>query len=163
MNRYVRFNFVMRLLLASVFAYASITKAWPRERGGLTPTVYSDWAQGPFARHTVIGAEAVLALWLISGRRSDAAAAVSLALLSAFTGLVVMELTKDHPKACGCMGTNAIVEPAVIRAWLRFDLLRDVFMMAGAGWLYLSRNESRIKIQRTFPNAPIAAHLALKH
>lgn len=68
------------------------------------------------------------------------AGVMTLALLAAFSGVVVVELGREHPKPCGCMGSSPAVaaDPYAIRSSLRRDLARNVSMMIGAAWLYLS-------------------------
>jgi hypothetical protein len=138
-----RFGLVMRLTLAAMFSYAATGKVRNFAAGERVPTIFGEWAPSAPVRGIVIGAEALLAVWLMSGIKKNVAGAVALTLLSAFTGLVLMELRTDHPKPCGCMGPQAQVSAALVRTLLRLDLLRNVFMMAAAAWLYLLPQSSQ--------------------
>jgi hypothetical protein len=130
---------MVRLALATSFLYAATAKVM-RHDTGLTPsTIFDDWCRSPFARVGLIGGEILLAIWLFSGVKASTATIVALAILSAFNGLVILELGKERPKPCGCTGTRSVVmDPSIIRTSLRIDLARNAFVMAAAGWLYLS-------------------------
>jgi hypothetical protein len=130
-------SFTLRLGLAATFAYAAIAKSAEVDNANVSPTIFADWSRSIVAGRIVVGTEALMALWLISGLESNVAGAVSLVVLSAFTGLILMELARDHPKPCGCMGPLAVLGPERVQLSLRLDLVRNGFMMIGAAWLYL--------------------------
>jgi len=76
---------------------------------------------------------------MLTGVQVDLAGIVAMAILSAFTSLVILELISEQPKPCGCTGIHAVsADSGAIRSSLRFDLARNVFMMTGAAWLYVS-------------------------
>ncbi|MGA2443058.1 MAG: MauE/DoxX family redox-associated membrane protein [Tepidisphaeraceae bacterium] len=134
-----RLQTAVRIALAAIFLYAAATKALRSDGGQVPSTIFAEWSRSTLVRHALIGGEAGLAVWMLSGVEVDLAGVVAMAILSVFTGLVILELVSEHPKPCGCSGTQAVVtDPSVIRSSLRFDLTRNVFMMAGAAWLYVS-------------------------
>jgi len=102
-------------------------------------TIFMEWSQLAFVRYLIIGGEAGLAAWLFAGIESDVASIVAMATLSAFTSLIIVEFKVEHPKPCGCTGTYVVAaDPRAIRASLCVDLARNVVMMCGTVWLYIS-------------------------
>lgn len=137
MDTTARLQLGARFVLAAIFAYAAIGKSSQSYALASIPTMFTDWSSSSAGRWIFIGAEAALALWLVSGVRVDVAGAIVVILLSAFIGLIIMELAKDHPKPCGCMGVRARLDENSIRVSLQFDLIRNGLMTIAAAWLYL--------------------------
>jgi uncharacterized membrane protein YphA (DoxX/SURF4 family) len=138
-NAIRRLQIAVRIALAAIFLYAAAMKT-VRGNGSQVPsTIFTEWSQSTFVRYLVVGGEAGLAAWLLAGVQVDAAGIVAMVTLSAFTGLIIFEFQGDHPKPCGCTGTRLVAEdPGVIRSSLRADLARNILMMSGAVWLYIS-------------------------
>jgi hypothetical protein len=134
-----RLQTAVRIALAAIFLYAAATKALRSEGGQAPSTIFAEWSRSTFVRYVVIGGETGLAAWMLTGVEVDLAGVVAMAILSAFTGLVILELVSEHPKPCGCSGIHTVAaDPGAVRSSLRFDLARNVVMMAGAAWLYAS-------------------------
>ncbi len=132
---------LVRFGLATIFLYAATAKTLRHNVGQIASnSIFGEWSRSMPMGYLLISGEAVLAVWLLSGLEVNAAGVMTLAILSAFSGLVVLELGQEYPKPCGCMGTQSVVATNLnaIRISLRHDLARNVFMMIGAAWLYLS-------------------------
>ncbi|MGD0464275.1 MAG: MauE/DoxX family redox-associated membrane protein [Tepidisphaeraceae bacterium] len=137
---------VVRFGLAAIFLYAATAKALRYDSGQIASNnIYGEWSRSNPLGHVLICGEAVLAIWLFSGSELSMAGVFTLAILSAFSGLVVLELGQEHPKPCGCMGSQSAVatNPNTIQSSLRHDLARNVVMMIGAAWLYSSARGRR--------------------
>jgi len=83
-----------------------------------------------------IGGELLLACWLMSGIASRASALVTVALLSSFSGILVVELQKKRPKPCGCLATISEYDEAAIRRQLIHGVSRNVMLAGIAGGLF---------------------------
>jgi len=130
---------VLRFAMATVFSYAAATKPIQQKTAHVSATIYAEWSQSPTVRYAAICTEALLAIWLFSGFKANLAGVFTLAMLSVFTGLIILQLQAELPKPCGCFGApQGKLSIGTIRASLRFDLLRNLFMMTGAAWLFLS-------------------------
>jgi hypothetical protein len=139
------FQVLARLTVGVTFLYAAGTKAFHGNLAREQTTVFAEWSHSPGARFGLIAAEMILATWLFSGIKPNVAGIVTLLLISAFTGLLILELKKGHPRPCGCTGTRLVsTDPQQIRASLRTALGRNAILMVCAGLLFLSvrRQES---------------------
>jgi uncharacterized membrane protein YphA (DoxX/SURF4 family) len=153
-----RVQIAVRIALAAIFLYAATMKALHGDGGNVPSTMFADWARSNFVRDLIVGAEIALAAWLLAGVRVGLAGILAVAILSAFTGLLIFEFKAEHPKPCGCMGTALIVaDSGAIRASLRFDLVRNIFMMGGAGWLYTSAKTRGRAVALAGQSSPPAA------
>jgi hypothetical protein len=125
-----------RAVIALLFLWAAYAKTVMPATG---PTLYQHWiAMYPVLRYLVPAGEGMLGIWLLLGLRLRWSALLSILLVSAFSGLLIMELTKDHPLPCGCMGAAAAAyEPKAIYTDLILSLLRNVIMISIACYLYL--------------------------
>jgi hypothetical protein len=143
------------MALAGFLAYAAAAKLILGGWQGTADTIVAAWAGTPLLHYALIAAELVLAGWLVIGTCPRSSAAVALLLLSAFSGLIVREMRKDHPKPCGCAG--AVVDaddPAAVRRSLMFSLGRNGLMMAGAAWLFLAAGTAPKDIEPRVAEAP---------
>jgi hypothetical protein len=141
MNTQRWLQIAVRFALAAIFLYAATAKALRQDAGQMASnSIYGEWAQSIPLGYALIFAEAALAIWLFSGLEVNVAGVITLVVLAAFSGMVVFELGRERPKPCGCMGSPSAVvaSPNTVRSALRRDLARNVFMMAGAAWLYVS-------------------------
>jgi hypothetical protein len=141
MNLKARFRILVRFCLAVVFLYAAFAKAKQFEAPEtVSNSIFQEWAGSIWLRCSLICGEALLAMWLASGIEVGMAGMGTLVILSAFSGLIVVQLAQEYPKPCGCMGSqvNSILNPNAIRLSLQRDLTRNVLMMIGAAWLYFS-------------------------
>jgi uncharacterized membrane protein YphA (DoxX/SURF4 family) len=130
-----------RIAIAVMFLYAASAKAFRQDVGqAASAYIFGDWLPSILLRYALICGEAMLAIWLFSGVKVIWAGMMTLAMLSVFSGVIVVELGQKHPKPCGCMGPQATIptNPNVIKTALRSDLARNALLMMGAGWLYLS-------------------------
>ncbi len=129
-----------RVALAATFLYAAASKILHSEPVQEPATIFAQWSyHHPQARYGLIAAELALAAWLFSGVKSSVAGLLALALISAFTGLLILELQKKNPRPCGCTGSRMIAPDSNgIRTSLQIDAIRNVILIACAGWLYLS-------------------------
>jgi hypothetical protein len=127
---------VLRLFLAMMLAWAGVSKVLVAQ--GST-TVYEVWITDyPLLKWAIPGGEILLAVWLLSGRKPRASSLAAILLLSAFTGLLLLETMRVHPRPCGCFGpVPASDEPAAIRIELFKGICRNVVMLAGISYLYL--------------------------
>jgi uncharacterized membrane protein YphA (DoxX/SURF4 family) len=131
----------LRFAIAAMFLYAALAKAFRQDLGqAASPYIFGDWLRSIPLRYALICAEAMLAIWLFSGLKVSWAGMITLAMLSVFSGVIVVELGQKHPKPCGCMGSQATIatNPIAIKASLRTDLARNALLMMGAAWVYLS-------------------------
>jgi hypothetical protein len=134
-----RLQTALRITLAAIFLYAAAMKALHSDGGQVPSTIFAEWSRSTFVRYAFIGGETGLAVWLFTGVEVDLAGIAVMAILSAFTSLVILELMSEQPKPCGCTGIHAVAtDPGAIRLSLRVDLTRNIIMMAGAAWLYIS-------------------------
>jgi hypothetical protein len=149
-----RFQFVVRLLLAAVFAYASVVKAMDKSSAQSSPTIFSNFSPSSPIHWTVIGAEAFLAVWLVSGIEISAGSAVAIILLSVFTGILLTELTKDRPLPCGCSGApKAVMGVLSVRRSLRIEIIRNLLMLIAASFLFLLPRASNAKAELSFSHS----------
>jgi uncharacterized membrane protein YphA (DoxX/SURF4 family) len=138
MKLHSRFRLVVRLILAAIFAIAAIDKMSDADSRKSAPTVYSELFSSAVVPSAVISAEIFLAVWLMSGLGEKGAAAIAIVILSVFAGVVLLELTKDNPKPCGCLGApKHLSDVSAIRRSLQIDLIRNLIMMVAASLLYL--------------------------
>ena len=161
-----RLQTAVRIALAAIFLYAAATKALRSDGGQAPSTIFAEWSRSPFVRYAVIGGETGLAAWMLTGVEVDLAGVVAMAILSAFTGLVILELVSEYPRPCGCTGIHAVAaDPGAIRSSLRFDLARNVFMMAGAAWLYVSAQRPKraavAALKSASPQMPGGRHIPI--
>lgn len=150
-----RIQIVVRSALAMVFLYAAAMKTLRGHEGEVPSTVFADWTTSPGVRYTAICGEVVLGAWLLTGFEINLAGIVAMAMLSAFTGLVIMDFESDHPKPCGCSGNAAAAgDPSAIRSGLLLDLVRNTFMMGGAAWLYVFAQKRKSASDPALNKAP---------
>lgn len=125
-----------QLLLAALFLWAAYAKATMTAGG---PTMYEQWLESyPSTHYLLPAAEVVLGLWLLVGILPRGAALISMSLVSGFSGLLILEIFREHPKPCGCMGAiAAIYEPSAIRWSLAEGIGRNILMIAGCVYIYL--------------------------
>ncbi len=125
-----------RGILAAFFLWAACAKATMTAGG---PSIYEHWLeQYPSIRYALPVVEAGLGIWLLLGFFPRAAALSSIALVSGFSGLLLLEIFRHHPKPCGCMGAvAALYEPSAIRWSLAVGLGRNAMTIAGCAYLYL--------------------------
>jgi uncharacterized membrane protein YphA (DoxX/SURF4 family) len=125
----------IRLALGALFLWAAYAKATATGGG---PTLYAHWTTtSPSLRYVVPAVEGIIGIWLLCGYLPRLSALFALVMLSMFSGLLVFELTKEHPLPCGCLGTLATAyEPAAIRRELLVGIGRNVLAMIGASWIY---------------------------
>jgi uncharacterized membrane protein YphA (DoxX/SURF4 family) len=131
----------VRLSLATIFMYAAIEKLLQDDasQAGFE-TIFGVWSRSVSFRYGLICCEIGLSIWLFSGLRAGIAAVVALSLLSAFSGVVIVEFQQEHPKPCGCLGVPsiAIANPDAVQFSLYEDLIRNVLMITGAAWIHVS-------------------------
>lgn len=141
-----KIQLVVRLLLAAVFAHASIAKGLNIASVRASPTIFSNLSVSSPIQRTVIGGEAFLAIWLVSGIETSAGSAVAITLLSIFTGILLTELTKDRPLPCGCSGAPKVFMDALsVRRSLQIDLIRNLLLLSAASFLFLLPRVSNAK------------------
>ena len=98
-----RIRCFLRLGVAGVFISAAILKiAGPSG----SATMYG--AQTAVMRTAIVTIELFLAIWLIVGVRVRIAALLAATILSLFTGMIALEITKERPKPCGCFAATAV-------------------------------------------------------
>src|ERR1700692_1496510 len=110
MNLKQSLQLAARLSVAAVLLYAAGAKALPSKQGEPPVTVFSEWSQLAIIRWALICGEAGLAIWLTSGIGPPSASVTALIIFSAFSGLLILDLGRDRPKACGCMGAQFVAE-----------------------------------------------------
>jgi hypothetical protein len=131
-------QWVVRCGLAALFFWAAYAKIALSPQG---PTLYQHWITlYPALRYLVPGAEILLGVWLLVGLRPKLASLATVVMISAFSGLLAMEMTREHPRPCGCMGlaASAAYDPRVVYWGLLGGLTRNVGIIIGAGFLFLS-------------------------
>jgi uncharacterized membrane protein YphA (DoxX/SURF4 family) len=126
-----------RILIAGVLVWAAMAKIFAPPS---VATLYEQWvATYAWARYVVPAMELLLGAWVLSGLRPGLAACFTIALLSGFSGILIAELGKDHPKPCGCFGgANSVYDPNIIRMGLIVGLARNVLIIAGMCYLFLA-------------------------
>ena len=122
--------------MAAVFLWAAYAKIMLATGG---PTMYEYWIDAyPTLRYALPGMEAALAVLIILGIWPRLTAVTTVVLVSAFSGLLILEMFKEHPKPCGCMGAvAALYEPSAIRMGLLMNLGRNLLLMGGAYYIAL--------------------------
>lgn len=128
---------MVRLSLAGVFLWFAIGKALAS--GPHYPTILAALPRmGTGLQRSLIVAEAALGTWLLVGKRVRASALVTIFALCVFSAVIGVELTKEHPKPCGCMGAAeaALRDPVAIRRGLILDLARNGVLVGFAIILY---------------------------
>jgi hypothetical protein len=134
-----RFTALIRFLLGGVFCLAIASKIF-RHHDGAAATIYDQWSQDGWMRLCIIGGESCLAFWLLSGIAKRHAGLVVVMVLSAFSGLIIVEMNKPNPKPCGCLDAPVAKEenPQATRRSLVLSLAGNGMMIVGAGWLFLA-------------------------
>jgi hypothetical protein len=139
MNALKWFKIAVRIGLGMIFLYAATSKGLTSDPKSNPSTLFAEWSNFGAGRLILIGIELILGLWLFSGAKTSMAGIMTLAMVSAFSGLIILEIGRPHPKPCGCMGTNSVASSTeVVRSSLFFDLARNSLIMVCGGWLYLS-------------------------
>ena len=133
-----KWRILVRCVLASVLLWAAFAKLLNGHNQMRPVTVFDEWTSHSSVRIALIAGEIALAVWLISGLWNRMAAVTLLVLLSAFSAVLTLELKREHPKPCGCMGpAAAIYDPAVIRKSLDWSLARNGALMFCAASLFV--------------------------
>jgi uncharacterized membrane protein YphA (DoxX/SURF4 family) len=129
---------LIRIVIAGVFLLAAWGKFRAGRNEGTPVTIYDGWSQKAQVRYAIMACEAATGIWLLWGRWSRTSAAVVVVLLSVFSGLIVAEFGRDHPRPCGCFGDAFVAahDPVAIRVSLQLDLMRNALLITGATWLY---------------------------
>jgi hypothetical protein len=120
-----------RLLIAGTFLWAAFAKLRMGQSNAPPATLYEQWAQAYSIHYALIFSEVALAVWLLSNCRQRAATIAVVVVLSAFSGLLLAELGRDHPLPCGCMGAEYLAahDPAAVRITLAWSLGRNTFLI----------------------------------
>lgn len=94
---------VARWIVGSTFVLAGIAKwVWPPA----APSVYATFvALWPPLGPVWAGLEVALGLLLIAGAFPSLVRPAALLVLSAFVGILALELLSPTPRVCGCLGT----------------------------------------------------------
>jgi uncharacterized membrane protein YphA (DoxX/SURF4 family) len=122
---------IIRVSLAIVLAYAGISKL---AAGRSENTIYGRsprWVQ-----QTLPVGECCVAIWLLSGIYSRAAAVTIVCLLSLFSGLIALELGRPKPVPCGC-GLAVVTESGAARGSLLISLSINISLMVAGGFMFL--------------------------
>jgi hypothetical protein len=127
----------IKILIAGVLVWAAMAKIFAPPGGA---TLYEHWVTTyPWMRYVVPGVELLLGAWVLRGLWPGLAACCTIALLSGFSGILIAELGKAHPKPCGCFGGGgSIYDPNVIRMGLILGLARNALVIAGMCYLFLA-------------------------
>jgi uncharacterized membrane protein YphA (DoxX/SURF4 family) len=146
----------VRLFMALIFAHAAVAKIFDANSPRTSPTIFSTLSTSSPMRWAVIGTEILLAVWLISGIETNAAGAVAIAILSGFSGVVLVELTKNNPLPCGCTGASkALMDTYSIRRSLQFDLMHDLLMMGAASFLLMLPRNSKVGLKISYRGSEV--------
>lgn len=156
MNMIKTFQVLARLMAGLIFLYFAVSKMLHGDPSHEPTTVFAAWSRNPCVRYGLIATEMILAAWLLSGFKENVAGILAMSLVSAFTGLLILELQKEHPRPCGCTGTRLVTADLhQIRASLRVDLGRNAILMVCTGLLFLSARG-----QENIANIPSREHFA---
>lgn len=130
-------NLLWRLLIGSVLLLAAWGKWWEGMHYGPPQTIYDRFvAMAPWRHYAMLALEAIVALWLISGWRTRAAAWVTGGMLGAFTLLLAAEIWRRTPALCGC-GIAEIYPEGDPRVALAMGIVRNAILIFGCVWLIL--------------------------
>lgn len=128
------------------------------------PTIYQHWtAAFPSFRYLVPCLELALGVWLAAGIRPRASALLVVLLVSAFSGILMLEMAKPHPLPCGCMGIfSPLYEPESVRKELLLGIVRNVLILGGACSVYIAAGSAAknaaFKVQQaTIPQSIVIA------
>lgn len=129
-------RWVLRGLVAAVFLWAGITKAYWGAAG--PTTVYSAVIPPASLAHwSVVGGEIALGLWLLTGWREAMAATLAAMVLSGFSAVIVVELFRPAPRPCGCgVPPSRIATVAAVRRSLGVALGRNLAAITAAGVVF---------------------------
>jgi len=132
---------IVRVLIALSFGIAAGAKILGFYEPG---TMFSSLPQ--LLRLSLVTGEVVLSLWLLSGRMAKTAAFTTLVLLSLFSGAILLEMGKEHPQPCCCLGLAYVKshDPTMIMRQLQVGLLLDILLMAGAVAIFYDRSRRKI-------------------
>jgi hypothetical protein len=132
--------------LALLFGCAAISKI----QSSATSSIYSDAiSRWPFLRFALISVEILVAVALLLSCVRPAAALVALILLSGFTGVLMLELTREHVRPCGCFGNStAVADDPATRTTLKHGIARNAAAM-GAAVLLLTMTDYAGGMNRT--------------
>jgi hypothetical protein len=130
-------NLLWRLLLAGVLLLA----AWGKFSEGIEAppwrTIYDRMVASIAWRHyAILAIEALMALWLLAGVKVRWAAAATTVILTGFSAILIAELWRTNPSACGC-GLRQIYPGGDPRTELWIDLVRNAILLLGCGWLWI--------------------------
>ncbi len=123
-------------LLGGVLVASAVTKL---TLPATDSSMFGQLARGlPVIATVLVAVEAILGIWLISGRKPAAAALACLFLLSLFSGAILYDMFSHHPLPCGCFGSawKQAHEPAVIEHGLLLGLVRNLLLAALAMLVY---------------------------
>jgi hypothetical protein len=139
-----KFNAGLRIFISSFFLFAAFGKLGTAAEATAAPTIYSEWAKTPTIRYIMLAFEVGLALSLSSGCFPRASAVtVGLALLG-FSWLVALELRRDRPKPCGCIGADLVTtDPNNAPASLKLHLAANGLMIGAVTYLVLFDDANR--------------------
>lgn len=133
-------SLVWRVIVGGVFLLAAYGK-WKQGINYFPPyTIYDRMVQGIVWRHyAAVGIELGIGLWMLSGFRPRWSGGVAGVVTIGFTLLLVAELWRESPAGCGC-GLAQIFADGDPRAELRSDIIRNVLLLVGCGWLLMMGN-----------------------
>ena len=87
------------------------------------------------ARVLVCAGEATLGCWLVAGILPRASSIASIAVCSAFFGILLFEIQTPAPKECGCFGTKQTTTAGQARASLLRSMGLNFSIMSAAGFV----------------------------
>jgi hypothetical protein len=121
-----------------VFIVAGVAKVLRQEEAA--GSIWRDFASSqPVLAPLVVLGEIVLGCLLLLWRDPGAFRWVAIGLLSFFSALLVVELGRDQPRLCGCMGA-LLAHSQPPRVALGVSLAIDVSLLAWMGWTILVRH-----------------------
>ncbi|MEV0735373.1 MauE/DoxX family redox-associated membrane protein [Streptomyces sp. NPDC050549] len=135
-NRAGAARLAARLLLAAVLAYAGLVKIGDLTEAGRTVALYrivpDGWAQ--LVGGVLPFVEVALALLLVAGLATRAAAAGAAVLLVAYAAAIASVWARGMSIDCGCFGGGGTLSGGAARGYA-LDIARDLLLLGAAALL----------------------------
>jgi hypothetical protein len=129
----------VRVCIAAVLLWAAVTKLAGGAAVGVHTTIFFEWMRTPLERALFCAAEIALAILFLAQLWPRIIALWLIFVLSLFIGVLFLDLLRERPKPCGCMGNSGQTQTtSEIRKSLIFEVCRNGLLMAGTAWIFLA-------------------------
>ena len=127
-------NVGVRLSLAAFFFWTAASKLWPQPGPQSPQSLYQQLGGDGWPGYLVIGVELLLAAVLVLLWRRRWTLLVAMISLSAFSGLIAGEMTRENPSLCGCRTVEITPQgPRDVRLALAKSLSANLLLTVVSG------------------------------